>query len=213
MKEKNDATGETVTPSQKAITADQINKAVANYRAMLERYAHEFQSEPTQIVLDDPELAVEQHSVLRKRIEAISGMIVRTVKVDRSLSPKQVLDATGRVQYTDDSVVAEMPRGECDEVQVRFFKIGRPISNDELEKEYELRGLVPADGYSVAKVNQDDPTFADTNPNGTHWKNSKGKWCYAYFDRWFGDKRYVDVYLSDHDWYGDWWFAGFRKQN
>jgi hypothetical protein len=147
----------------------------------------------------------------RKRVEAISDMIVRRVGVKRDCAPQQALDATGRKQYTNSSVVKSMPKGNGDLVEVIFFKLGRYVSDDDLEKEYEMRGLKPADPYSLASVNEADPAFADEHPNGTHWKNSEGKWCYTAFNRWGDGERFVDVFQSDDDWRGDWWFAGLRK--
>ena len=209
-KTKDDAM-DTVTPS-KTTTTGQIDKAVANYRAMLEKHANEFNSEVVQTVLGQPELATEQLAVFRKRVEAISDLIVRKVTVDRTRTPKKVLDATGRTQYTTDSVVKAMPKGEGDEVEVVFFKLGRNISDNDLDKEYELRGLIPADPYSLAAVNEADPAFADEHPNGTHWKESGNNWCFAAFNRW-SDFRRVYVNRFDGVWIGHWFFAGLRKKN
>ena len=203
-----------MTPS-KPTTAGQIDKAVANYRALLEKHAREFNTEAVQTVLGQSELADEQFSVFRRRVETVSDLIVRRVKVNRGRTPQEVLDATHRKQYTDRKVVDSMPKGEGDEVEVVFFKLDLSarnghISDDDLDKEFELRGLKPADPYSVAAVNVADPAFADEMPHGTHWKNADGKWCFASFGRW-GDAR--EVYVDRHvgDWFGDWWFAGLRK--
>lgn len=199
------------TPSKTATTG-QIDKAVATYRAMLEKHANEFNSEAVQTVLGQPELATEQLAVFRKRVEAISDLIVRKVTVDRTRTPKKVLDATGRTQYTTDGVVKAMPKGEGEEVEVVFFKLNGYVSDADLEKEYELRGLVPADPYSLAAVNEADPAFADEHPNGTHWKDGGDNWCYATFRRW-DDVRGVYVGRGDDDWGGVWFFAGLRKKN
>lgn len=145
----------------------------------------------------------------------MSDLIVRRVRVNRTRTGQEALDASGRKQYTDRSVVDSMPKGEGDEVEVVFFKPdlserdGR-ISDDDLEKEFELRGLKPADPYSVAAGNEADPAFADEKPHGTHWKNADGKWCFAAFHRWDGE-RSVGVYRHDSVWDGFWWFAGLRK--
>ncbi|MFA5942775.1 MAG: hypothetical protein WC798_03860, partial [Candidatus Paceibacterota bacterium] len=113
-------------------------------------------------------------------------------------------------QYTDADVVAEMPKGEGAEANVVFFKLGRYISDDDLEKEYEMRGLVPVDPFALAAINEADPAFADEHPNCTHWKDKNGKWCYTVFRRW-GDDRRVRVGRSDGGWGGGWWFAGSRE--
>ena len=147
-------------------------------------------------------------------MEAQSNLIIRRVCVDRTRSPQEALNATGRVQYTDCKVVKAMPKGEGDKIEVVFFKPDLSernffISDDDLEKEFDLRGLKPADPISVAAVNKADPAFADEKPHGTHWKDAKGNWCYAAFRRWC-DERGVDAYLSDCGWDDFWWFAGVR---
>lgn len=142
---------------------------------------------------------------------AVSNLIVRRATVDRSRRPQEVLDATGREQYTDPDVVAAMSGGGTgvEEVEVHFFKLGRNVNDAELDKEYELRGLKPADPYSLAVVNE-APALGDNHPNATHWKDAGGNWCYAAFDRWvYG--RGVDVGRGAGGWDGRWWFAGLRK--
>jgi hypothetical protein len=205
-------TTKVVTPSAetKTTTEGQIAKAVANYRAMLEKHAPEFSSEAVQLVLGLPELASEMLAVFRKRVEAVSNMISRRAKVDRSLKSKDALVATGRNLYVNDDVVKTMPHGGGEDSETVFFKLDKWVSDDDLEKEYELRGLVPQDPHSLAKVNQDDPAFADEKPNGTHWKDKDGNWCFAAFSRW-RDGRNVGVGRHNGDWGDRWWFAGRRK--
>ncbi|MEK7579848.1 MAG: hypothetical protein AAB469_01495 [Patescibacteria group bacterium] len=145
----------------------------------------------------------------------MNNLIVRYVKVDRTKTPEQMLEATGRRQYTDADVVKAMPRGDGDEGEVFFFKLdlssrGGHISNDDMEKEYELRGLKPADPYKLSQVNVDDPAFADEHPNSTHWKDTNGRWCFALFHQWDGRRR-VRVYRGAYGWNAYWWFAGLRK--
>jgi len=135
----------------------QIDKAVANYRSLLEKHAHEFDSETVQYVLSQPELTQDQFMVFRKRVEIVSKMVVRTVKVNRTLEAQTALDATGRRQYTVKDVVNAMPRDEGEEVEVVFFNLGRYVSNADLENEYELRVLRPIDPYALAAVNEADP--------------------------------------------------------
>lgn len=203
-----------MTPSE-TTTVGQIDKAVANYRALLEKHSREFEAGAVQMVLGQSELAGEQFAVFRRRAEAVSNLIVRKVKVNRSRTPQEALNATGRKQYTDRKVVDSMPNGEGEEVEVMFFKPdlterNGQISDDDLEKEFELRGFKPADPISVAAVNEADPAFADENPHGTHWKNADGEWCFAAFDRWRVERR-VSVDRHDGGWGVSWWFAGFRK--
>lgn len=206
-----------MTPSTKTTTAGQIDKAVANYRALLEKHSREFGQEAVQTVLGQSELADEQLAVFRRRVEMVSNLVTRRVKVNRTRTQQEALDATGRVRYTDSEVVETMPKGEGDEADVIFFKprpheYTRPgfINDADLEKAYEWRGLKPADPYSVAAVNESDTAFADEHPHGTYWKDSNGKWCFATFSYWEG-KRRVGVCRDGGGWRGGWWFAGVRK--
>ena len=166
-------------------------------------------SEPGGVFID------EMFVAFRNRVEAVSNRIVRTVTVDMNRTPQEALDATRRKQYTDRKVVDLMPKGLEDEVEIVFFKPDLSerdgyISDDDLEKEYELRGLKPADPFSVVALNEADPAFADEKPHGTHWKDENGKWCFATFNRWSGGRK-VSVYRGGSGWYGDWSFAGVRK--
>ena len=207
----------TMTPSDKTTTQAQIDKAVGNYRALLEKHASDFPAATVQTVLGMAELAREMFDLLRKRVETLANMITRTVKVDRLRAPQQALEAVGFRQYVDENVVAAMPNGEGEETTVHFFK-PRPeaydknglLTDDKLKAEYELVGLKPADPYSLAAVSESDSAFVDERPNATHWQDADGKWCFAAFGRW-GDERSVRVRSDDGDWGGNWWFAGVRK--
>lgn len=198
-----------MTPS--TITSGQIGKAQELLEARLRKSG--FPSAAVQQVLETQGdvLAAEWLAAIQKRVDAVSDMIVRHVCVNRSRTPQEAIAATGRKRYVTDAVVAEMPRGDGDEAEVIFFKGGRWISDADLGKEYELRGLKPTDPYSLAAVNEDDPAFADDHPNGTHWKDADGKWCYAAFVRWRDGGRNVCVYRRDDEWGDGWWFAGRRK--
>lgn len=140
---------------------------------------------------------------------AVSEMLVRRVRVVRGRTPKQVLAATDRKQYTDDVAVASMSQCEGDDVDVYFFKLGRGISGADLVKEYELRGLKP-DPYAQAAVNEADPEFADGHPNGSQWEDADGNYYYAIFDLW-RDERCVLCSRRGLTWRDDCWFAGVRK--
>lgn len=141
--------------------------------------------------------------------KSIGDMLTHHVTVDRTRSPQDAIAATGRNQYVNENVVAMMPRGEGDEADVIFFKLGRSVSDADLDKEYALRGLEPIDPYALAAVNEADPAFADEHPNGTHWKDADGNWCYIAFGRWRGVR--VFVRRDDGGWDDGWSFAGRRK--
>lgn len=200
-----------MTPSDdKPITKGQIGKLYDVLADALVKSG--LPSKPVQQVLATrgAELADEFVALFRRAVEAVSEMLSRRVAVNLSRSPQEALDATGCTQYTDAKVVATMPRGEGTEVEVFFFNLGRYASDDEVEREFGLRALEPVDPITLAKINQDDPTFADTHPNGTHWRDANGNWCVAAFLGWDGERR-VFVDRSGLDWSGYWWFAGVRK--
>ena len=208
---EDDAVAKSMTPSEiSSITAGQIGKFQELLGAALRK--SDLPSAPVQEVLErqGDSLAAEVVGAIRTRVEAIFTLILRRVKVNRAQSPEEALKATGRNIYSDGDVVVSMPKGESDKAEVFFFNLGRFVSDEELEKEYEKRGLKAADPYSLSAVNEDDPAFADSHPNGTHWKNENGKWCYAAFRRWVGGRE-VRVHRRVIVWYDFWWFAGLRK--
>lgn len=202
----------TMIPSKKrSMTYGQTDKAGDVFRAVLRKHRSEFESEASQKALGSDVLVSDLLAVFRKYVEMFSDLIVRRVLVNRSQTPQEMLDATDRKQYCDPDVIKSMPRGEGEKAEVTFFQVRRQASNYELEKEFASRGLKPVDPYSLAKVNKDDPSFADSHPNGTHWKDSDGKWCYITFRRWHGDGRSVDVSRLGFDWDVFWWFGGVCK--
>lgn len=166
-------------------------------------------SEPTQDVLEEQgkEIVTLCVALIRKRVELKSGLVVRTVKVNRKRSGAEAVDATGRKFYGDNSVVASMPNGTEEEVEIIFFNPGRYLKDDdEARAEYNKHELDPVDPYALCDFNGEDPAFADTHPNATIWDGN----CYAAFYDFF-DGRRVDVNRDDYVWHGDWWFAGVRK--
>lgn len=203
----------TVTASP--MTDGQIENVVAKLRDALRKHRNEFGSESVQQVLGVENLGMELLAPFRQRVEAVSNLIVRRVKVNRTRTPQAALDATGRKQYTDQAVVDAMPRGEGDEAEVVFFKPDAScyknglISMAEVDRQYELRGLVP-DPYATEAVNEADSAFADLHPNAVQWQAAGGGWCCAAFDGWHGE-RDVDVNRRGSDWSDGWEFSGVRK--
>ena len=94
-------------------------------------------------------------------------LLIRRVHVNRTRSLQEALDATGRDQYVSKWAAKSMPKGDGEKVDVIFFKLGRIIKSREFEQGYTVRGLIPADPYSLAQVNANEPTFADNHPNAT----------------------------------------------
>jgi len=107
------ATIETITKGQAGRIADRFMEHCYKNPASLPKDA-------VQQVLEDEgdQLTQEMFEALRKRVEARSGMIVRHAKVNRKQSPVQVIDATGRVKYVNDDVLANMPGEGAEEVDM-----------------------------------------------------------------------------------------------
>lgn len=198
------------------MTDEQIENVVSKLRDAMRKHRSSITSDVAQQVLGVENLGMIMFTPFRERAEAVSNIIVRRVPVKRGRTQQEAIQATGRTQYTDCKIVDMMPKGEGDETEVVFFKPDlsqrqRFISDDDLNKEYELRGLKPADPISVAAVNEEDPTFADEKPHSTHWRDAQGNWCYAAFLRSNGNR---EVFVFHHvvlDRDDSWWFAGLRK--
>lgn len=196
-----------VSPSnEKSVTKGQAGKFSDLLVSALVKSA--LPSEPTQIVLEQQgqEIVTQFVAMVRERVEFQTGLVVRTVKVNRTRSGADAVKATGRTVYANDAVVASMQHGNDDEVEIVFFPIKRTSSNKEVLARYEASGLMPVDPFALCDYNAVDPAFADTHPNATIWDSN----CYAAFGTFDGD-RGVYVLRHDNDWYGRWWFAGVRK--
>lgn len=143
----------------------------------------------------------------------LTNTITVTVKVKRGQTPQQVLDGTGRTQYTNKAIVETMPLQDGDgeeEVEFVFFKVGRSLPDSEVEAERKKRGLVQ-DLAALVQYNADNPDFATDHPNGDSWKDANGKWCYASFSRWYGERE-VHVDFGGNDWSDFYWFGGRKVQ-
>ena len=186
---------ETITPGQ----IGQINDRLAT-----KLRESGLSSEGVQRVLMAPGGAAINAMVaaFRSHVDAMSEIIVRRVKVDRERTPQAVIDATKRKQYINSTVLAAMPKGEGDEVDVHFVPTKRYVPAAEVPAFLAQYGLVP-DPRAQAAVNEEDPAFADTYPNGSQWGDN----CCLAFDRW-GGERSVHCSRVDDDWLGGWFLAG-----
>jgi hypothetical protein len=205
----------TTTPAPAAtvetITAEQIGRAGDRFAEKCRKNKASLPKEIVQKVLEEEgdALAQEMFETLRRRVEARSKMIVRRVRVDRTLTPQQAIDATGRTQYVNADVLATMPVGEGDWVDVYLFPLEKDTSPADVDKIIADRGLVP-DPRALAKVNQEDPEFAKDHRNGAQWRDSEGRACCAAFREWSDGGRSVDVGRVG-DWRGGWLVGGVRK--
>ncbi|MHB8860515.1 MAG: hypothetical protein ACYC48_02145 [Minisyncoccota bacterium] len=191
-----------IAPDTKTITDGQIENTVSKLRDALRKHRSEFAAEAAQTVLGVENLGMELLAPFRARIEAVSSIIIRRVRVDRTRTPQEVIDATGRRQYVDSDVLATMPKGEGEEVDVHFVPTKRFVLVVEVPAFLAQYGLVP-DPRAQAAVNEADPAFADKYPNGTQWGDN----CCLAFDRWFGE-RSADCFRDGSDWSVHWFLSG-----
>jgi hypothetical protein len=140
----------------------------------------------------------------------MSNTVCYPVTVLRTRSGKEALLATGRKPFFDDTVIVTMPQEDWTEGEISLFSIGRDVTDEEVEREFEVRGLKPVDPFALAAFNGVNPAFADDRPNCTHWKDKNGNWCYAAFDC-SDDGRHAFVLGFEREWEAIWWFAGVRK--
>lgn len=144
----------------------------------------------------------------------------RKVWVRRTRDPMEILvSATDSKPWICPETVSRMPGAGSvlEEVEVFFFNLGcldHGVDEDELEREYGKRGLVPADPFALAAVNEEDEPFSNQYPNGTHWRDEKGRWCICRFSlNKARGQRQVDVgpRFPYRIWErGKWWFAGLK---
>lgn len=202
---------EVMTPSD-PITANQVGKLQELLGARLRKSGLLKESVQQVLATQGDAVADEMVAAIRKRVEAISGLIIRIIKVNRARSPQEVLKACGRTLYVNDAVVDGMPRGKGNKAKLVYFKPNPSvykngwISCATLAEEYKKRGLVP-DPQAQIQDNTANPEFADTTPNACQWVDADGKYCYAAFFRWSGG-RYVVVNRYGDGWRDDWTFAG-----
>lgn len=132
------------------------------------------------------------------------GTIIRNIKVNRTLTNRQAVNATDRKKYVDNDVVDAMSSGTETEMEVHLVPLKRVVKASNLEDELAALGYEMIDLVAHCSMNEAEPGLADKYPNGIQEKDADGNFCYAVFDRWYGGRR-VDVGQDGGDW-GDYWF-------
>ena len=144
-----------------------------------------------------------QGIIEQKDGEDSAFILARYFTIDRSRDPRERLSVANKRVYLPTflpQVVNDMPRGEGEEGVIIFFQVGRCVNNKELDREYDLRGLKPADPCSLIQVNEDDPVLSDKYPNVTYWEGGSIVFRHGA----------VNVQGDPVRWKG-WWYAGFCK--
>lgn len=145
----------------------------------------------------------EMVAVFRKHVEAQGDIIVRRVRVDRTRTLQEVIVAIDRVSYVDEDVLATMPQGSGDEVDVYFVPTKRYVPAAEVPAFLAQHGLVP-DPRAQASVNEADKAFADQYPNATSWGDNI---CLS-FNRHRLRGRIVRCSRDERGWTSDWFLSG-----
>lgn len=175
----------------RVMTDGQIENAVSKLRDAMRKHRSEIISDVAQQVLGVENLGMMMFAPFRERAEAVSNLIVRKVKVNRSRSLNEAFGAADCTWYVDREVgldfdlqvIGSMPKALADNVEILFFRLDNNVSYDSLEKELELHNLKFADPYSIAAVNEADYDFLYDNPHSTQWKDARGNWYYVTFSR------------------------------
>lgn len=113
---------------------------------------------------------------------------------------------TGKI-YADKDVLATAPVLKGEYGPIEYFHLDKYVNDDALEKEYESRGLIPADLLRLARTVEKSH---EHDFIATHWKDADDKWCFAAFDGWGGEPS-VNVNRFGNVWDDGWWFAGLRR--
>ena len=197
--------------ASESMTDGQIDTAVNQFRDAMRKNRDGVGKELAQQVLGVDNLGMRMFAVYRDLAEKFGKTITRHVVVDRSLTPEQMINLTGRVKwFIDPEVLVEMPREGLSECAVEIFELDYDASVDQLDNEYESNSRAQ-DPYAVIQMMIDDPSLADERPIAVQWRDKRGRACYAIFDRHGDGERRVRVSWDDDGWDRNDRFAGSRK--
>ncbi len=116
----------------------------------------------------------------------------RMVTVNWNRNLLQALEATGRrvtsCQDELEKCARNMPviKARSGEFEVAFFFLDYFPLEEELEREYASRGLIPVDPYSLAAVYEDNPFFAPAFQCESYWNDQNGHRCHIQFHQRYG---------------------------
>ena len=168
------------------------------------------------IRISGPAIARGMLAVVCKGVEAVRGAdktIIRPARVDRRRALWKIFPKGWYQFYGNDidavvpeNVLAAVPQGDGDEVDVHFFHLDYPVSLRELALEHALRGLKP-DLRAQAAVNENDREFSHSYPNYGCWLDPEGRWYSALFS-WNGNYRPEVLVWPQPNSLGKGWHAG-----
>lgn len=110
------------------------------------------------------------------------------------------------------AVVASMPKGDGGDTDVYFFRVKKETTPQEVELEYESRGLVPCPLAQIQVNINRYSEFYSNFPNISLFKID-GNWCYVLFEQQCGVPTLeIDVFDPCRFLLGRHWFAGVSKK-
>lgn len=193
------------------MTSGQIDKAVNNFRVLLEKHSKNLDQDLVQKALGNKRLADDMLSTFYRHIDIERPMLVLKAKIDLSLTPYQFLATINAQKNLDLKAVQFIPRVKSDEIEVCFFQLSRYVDDNQLEGEYKLRGLNPADPVSQIAVNIANPSFMQNHSNATHWNPFGLTYYFSTIMAGF-EKPTINIGPCGGVGFGTkWWFAGVRK--
>ena len=196
-----------VTPSKNTVTPAQCGKIYDLFVAAMKKSGLPGDSTQQVIEKQGKELAAEFVTAVRHRVDVITNMITRIAEgIDRSLSQKEAIAATGRRFCGSADYAETFPAGTGDAEEITFIPLKKWMSPDAVDTFVEDGGWQYASLHALAKYNQDNPTFANLVPNFIQAKDAKGRHCYVAFNG-FRDERDVRVYRYGHGWHDVWFVA------
>ena len=193
-----------------SMTDGQIEDLANKLRDAARKHREEFPREATQKALRSKNIGMQLLATFRTLVEAASLTIRRKVAVDRSRTAAEMIEAANRhVVVLEEEVLLEMPMEGRDNDVVEFFTLGYDCSAEELEDEYEVRGLRP-DPAAVIQAMIEDYFFADEHTVAVQWRDHRGRACCI---RFFGGdaSRGMQVMWWWHRWNQGDLFAGVPK--
>ena len=200
-------------PMSASMTDGQIKDLSKKIAEVARKHRKDVSQKAAGQALGVPNVGTMMFAIFRQLADAMSNLIVHRVKVDRTRTPQQALDACGRKQYGNSEVVATMPAGKGKNVRLTYFKPDKSAYDNNgwlkpgaLDEEYKKRGL-KADPQAQIDDNAANPNFADKTPNACQWTDKDGNHCCATFIRWRGEPG-VGVDRHEGGWRGGWSFAG-----
>jgi hypothetical protein len=129
------------------------------------------------------------------------------MKIDRKKSIEQLIKKLGYKEYIDENILKTLKNKGPKEGEIEFFTLGKYVSNTELLKEYETRGLTPDLGATITYLIENPQVLDEKKYIGIQLEDNS----FAAFFRW-DDGRYVYVRRIGHVWFDFWWFIGVKKQ-